>query len=576
MPTEIELVLEQTQQDTSHEVSISTEGVEELKRKVKIKGEKKKALLTRRTSECYLKSVHSDDGNPSRVDIKQALWLEIGESFVAAATRQSRSVLARGAIDKLVVALEETDEGVADLRTCYRQDNHEMYVPDALLDYEANQNSRNENRNRNGNRNGNGNDNRNGIHDSGSGNKRTLHTARGYTYKEFLNCQLLNFKGTKGAKGLAHWFKKMESVFHISNCVVECQMKYATFTLLGGGLTWWNSYVMIVEHDVAYEMLWYCLKKMMTEAYCQRKEIQKLENEMWNLTMKGIDLLDKPIDNHAQQPPYKRQNVARAYTAGSNEKKEIKNRGNATGISNHGNAAGSTEARGRFYALGSREANPNFNVVTEVNERPPMLKKGNHITWESRPMIPNPDKPTERILKPLSKITEGNKKKYIANVRVMNYLIQAIPNDIYSLVDACKNAKDMWKRIKRLMFGSDVTNHKPRVRDAKYFREQMLLAMKDEARSNLKDEENDFMLNNSYGDETLEELTVAVIMMARIQSDDDNTASEPNYDEKAVSEVNASTRVHEQVNRVQSKTIIYTSDDDQIGCNIIFLSLCGK
>ncbi|GJZ73343.1 retrovirus-related pol polyprotein from transposon TNT 1-94, partial [Tanacetum coccineum] len=50
---------------------------------------------------------------------------------------------------------------------------------------------------------------------------------------------------------------------------------------------------------------------------------------------------------------------------------------------------------------------------------------------------------------------------------------------------------------------------KPRVRDAKYFREQMLLAMKDEAKSNLKDEENDFMLDNSYGGETLEELTVA-------------------------------------------------------------------
>ncbi|GJV38672.1 retrovirus-related pol polyprotein from transposon TNT 1-94 [Tanacetum coccineum] len=47
---------------------------------------------------------------------------------------------------------------------------------------------------------------------------------------------------------------------------------------------------------------------------------------------------------------------------------------------------------------------------------------------------------------------------------------------------------------------------KPRVHDAKYFREQMLLAMKDEAGSNLKDEENDFMLDNSYGDETLEEL----------------------------------------------------------------------
>nr|GEU86660.1 nucleotide-binding alpha-beta plait domain-containing protein [Tanacetum cinerariifolium] len=46
--TEMELVLEQTQQSTSYEVSISAEGVEALKRKVKIKGEKKEALLTLR------------------------------------------------------------------------------------------------------------------------------------------------------------------------------------------------------------------------------------------------------------------------------------------------------------------------------------------------------------------------------------------------------------------------------------------------------------------------------------------------------------------------------------------------
>ncbi|GJT72764.1 retrovirus-related pol polyprotein from transposon TNT 1-94 [Tanacetum coccineum] len=86
-----------------------------------------------------------------------------------------------------------------------------------------------------------------------------------------------------------------------------------------------------------------------------------------------------------------------------------------------------------------------------------MLEKGNYIPWESRfkrfldnkleddemwysiqigpykrPMIPNPDNAKQMILEPLSKMTE---------------------------VDACKNAKDMWERIKRLMFGSDVTSH---------------------------------------------------------------------------------------------------------------------
>ncbi|GJW55803.1 hypothetical protein Tco_0099888 [Tanacetum coccineum] len=111
---------------------------------------------------------------------------------------------------------------------------------------------------------------------------------------------------------------------------------------------------------------------------------------------------------------------------------------------------------------------------------------------------------------------------------------------------------------------------KPRVRDAKYFREKLLLAMKYEAGSNLKDEENDFMLDNSYGDETLEELTAAVIMMARIQPADDNADFEPSYNAKVVSEVNASTKVHEQVNYAKRKTIIHTSDDDQIDYNIIF------
>ncbi|GJQ97849.1 hypothetical protein Tco_0008988 [Tanacetum coccineum] len=48
VPNEMELVLEQTQQGTSYEVSVSVEGVKELKRKVKIKGEKKEALLTLR------------------------------------------------------------------------------------------------------------------------------------------------------------------------------------------------------------------------------------------------------------------------------------------------------------------------------------------------------------------------------------------------------------------------------------------------------------------------------------------------------------------------------------------------
>ncbi|GJX35647.1 putative ribonuclease H-like domain-containing protein [Tanacetum coccineum] len=76
-----------------------------------------------------------------------------------------------------------------------------------------------------------------------------------------------------------------------------------------------------------------------------------------------------------------------------------------------------------------------------------------------RPMVVDPTNLTVPILELLSKMTEGNKKQYIADVRFINYLLQAIPNDIYNSVDACKNAKEMWERIKRLMHGSEITTH---------------------------------------------------------------------------------------------------------------------
>nr|GFA12065.1 hypothetical protein [Tanacetum cinerariifolium] len=85
---------------------------------------------------------------------------------------------------------------------------------------------------------------------------------------------------------------------------------------------------------------------------------------------------------------------------------------------------------------------------------------------------------------------------------------------------------------------------KPRVCDAKYFREQMLLAMKDEVGSSL---------NN-------EEMTSCLTLHMTV----------PSYDATTVSEVNTSSKVHEQMRHEKCKTIIQTSDNDQIGFTIIF------
>ncbi|GJR60892.1 putative reverse transcriptase domain-containing protein [Tanacetum coccineum] len=42
--------------------------------------------------------------------------------------------------------------------------------------------------------------------------------------------------------------------------------------------------------EAAYTMNWVELMKLMTEVYCPRNEIQKMETELWNLTVKGNDL----------------------------------------------------------------------------------------------------------------------------------------------------------------------------------------------------------------------------------------------------------------------------------------------
>ncbi|GJS33059.1 putative reverse transcriptase domain-containing protein [Tanacetum coccineum] len=128
-------------------------------------------------------------------------------------------------------------------------------------------------------------------HVSRIGVRRMKRVARERTYPDFMKCQPLNFKGMKGVVELIQWFEKMETVFSISNCLVENQIKFSTSTLLAGALTWWNSHVKTIGHDVAYTMTWTDLKKKMTDKYCSRVKIKKLEAELWNLKVKGTDVI---------------------------------------------------------------------------------------------------------------------------------------------------------------------------------------------------------------------------------------------------------------------------------------------
>ncbi|GJX62289.1 putative reverse transcriptase domain-containing protein [Tanacetum coccineum] len=136
-------------------------------------------------------------------------------------------------------------------------------------------------------------------HDSGTSRRRQVSNIRECTYTIFLKCQPMNFKGTEGVVGLTQWLEKMESVFHISNCIAACQAKFATCTLQGNALRWWNSHVRAIGHDIAYAMPWKTLKKMMTDKYFRKSETKKLETKMWNLKVKGTDVMS--YNQHFQE-----------------------------------------------------------------------------------------------------------------------------------------------------------------------------------------------------------------------------------------------------------------------------------
>ncbi|XP_022030448.1 uncharacterized protein LOC110931359 [Helianthus annuus] len=109
----------------------------------------------------------------------------------------------------------------------------------------------------------------------------------GCTYKQFLDCKLLNFDGAGGAVAFVRWVKKTDSVLRMSKCLPEQRVTYISRLSLDGALSWWNLQVQTKGEAAAYAMSWDELKELMRKKYCTWAEIQKLETEFWNLKMDG-------------------------------------------------------------------------------------------------------------------------------------------------------------------------------------------------------------------------------------------------------------------------------------------------
>ncbi|GKA09542.1 hypothetical protein Tco_0688873 [Tanacetum coccineum] len=83
--------------------------------------------------------------------------------------------------------------------------------------------------------------------------EREAHITRKCSYKEFMSCQPINFKGMEGDVVLISWFELTESVFSCSNCTEDCKVKFSTGTLTEEALSWWNSFAQPIGIEEAYK-----------------------------------------------------------------------------------------------------------------------------------------------------------------------------------------------------------------------------------------------------------------------------------------------------------------------------------
>nr|GEY62883.1 putative reverse transcriptase domain-containing protein [Tanacetum cinerariifolium] len=124
------------------------------------------------------------------------------------------------------LTLREVNTRVTELAELHEHDTHDLY---AILE-DARRGILSSSCHSNG----------DGSHSLDGDNKRNVQTACPCFYADFMKCQPLNFKGTKG--------------------------------------------------PAAYTMTWEILKKKMIDKYCPHGEIKKLEIELWNLKVKGNDV----------------------------------------------------------------------------------------------------------------------------------------------------------------------------------------------------------------------------------------------------------------------------------------------
>ncbi|GJT30329.1 retrovirus-related pol polyprotein from transposon TNT 1-94 [Tanacetum coccineum] len=141
--------------------------------------------------------------------------------------------------------------------------------------------------------------------------------------------------------------------------------------------------------------------------------------------------------------------------------------------------------------LQTQSSNALHNAIMEAGskDRPPMLAPGNYVQWKSRIKryidtkpnselihycLQNPpytyqwaektvpvaegssETTTERYMENYKNVSQDIRDQLNAEAEAVQIILTGIDNDIYSTVDACPNACEMWKAIERLKQGESI------------------------------------------------------------------------------------------------------------------------
>ncbi|GKA81245.1 putative reverse transcriptase domain-containing protein [Tanacetum coccineum] len=237
------------------------------------------------------------------------------------------------------------------------------------------------------------------------GSRRTERIFRECTYQDFMKCKPLYFKGTKGVVELIQWFERMETIFCISNCSVENQIKLqSTFPgtsttadrmfpekltrskgttrmpdMIHGNIVASNPKTMQEAVEMATELM---DKKVITIAERQAENKRKFKNTSETIKTNNNRTRTEPWQGLYSPDPY---SAATQFGGVTNWYQEPRGTGSGQkptcfkcGVQGHfkrecpklknnknrGNQVGNDRAPTKVYVVGHAGTNPDSNIVT--------------------------------------------------------------------------------------------------------------------------------------------------------------------------------------------------------------------